>query len=497
MANDDFEGISTQVFQDVLADLDQGSGQTFDEDSLVGDVKTHNQDWLYRHDDRVHGPVSASVLASFLDEGRFADDLSIARPNGTWRFVSDVPQFHKVVNTRKARLSALAAERSQRRKNNFFALVRGILAAAILALGGLLGFVGVNTILESKLLNDKEIWLAEVPALPRVAPKPAETIKPIQRVEDLDSNRGALAQSPKGRELLAMSKTGQQLLETQDGTKEEVRANTLRTIDSPQPGTHDRSGEEELSADDATQKVLEEAAREAEARRNNSASVDGGQAKSVGSGDVKIVKTNLQEKPKTPASKVRSSKGKVSKAKASKAKSSLATSTPSKTVIKETPEKRSDTVAQSAKASTISGRAPDSEKGENSKSDVEEKSPKEAETKTVVVKKIEAKKVEPKKDVILDELKSSDMKKGFMKSARYVKKCIERQMEQDEEVPERITISFCVSNDGKPTGVSILERAAQDSPLGKCIRAAVRKKARWPKYRGEEQCPDYPIQIGQ
>lgn len=94
------------------------------------------------------------------------------------------------------------------------------------------------------------------------------------------------------------------------------------------------------------------------------------------------------------------------------------------------------------------------------------------------------------------ELTRPEIMGGVAKAFGGFKRCIVEQMQREpDSVPDTIVLSFGITNDGVPQGVTLVDRAFRRSPLRDCMAKQL-EQVRFRKYKGEVQNVEYPITIG-
>ncbi len=104
-------------------------------------------------------------------------------------------------------------------------------------------------------------------------------------------------------------------------------------------------------------------------------------------------------------------------------------------------------------------------------------------------------KVEDKPPEKLPESLTKEQINGTLsKAGGGIKKCVATARESDPNIPSVITLEFTITEEGKATNISLLERDVRGSSLEGCVRGVL-KTLQWPRFTGERKNVTVPFKV--
>ncbi len=172
---------SKDALKEALAELNASDGSGDErEDGSEGE-------WLFKADDLVKGPVSASVIVDGIENGELGPETPVAREMGNWFPLPDVPYFNRVLvatTERKEAEAELVRVRAQQRRLFVARLVMMATIAFVPSVAGAAAGYGVmkarpwDTTLD---YVDRHPPLVDLPPQPK---KPPPTPPPVAKEPD-------------------------------------------------------------------------------------------------------------------------------------------------------------------------------------------------------------------------------------------------------------------------------------------------------------------------
>lgn len=140
------------------------------------EITDHTEQWLYRIDEQIFGPVSTRVLAERILSGKISPEIHVARNQGEFHHITRLSEFRETLEKRNLGLAG-------RRKS--VERTRRVLSILLLAVGAVTAFFVVDeraTVIELEQTQEREQVLES-----RVLKAAASLALPLPELEALVS----------------------------------------------------------------------------------------------------------------------------------------------------------------------------------------------------------------------------------------------------------------------------------------------------------------------